>query len=469
MIHALLLALAAAPPPPTTAPSSVGVRMYQSGADAGLARSINVVGAQVTCDAGTAYCTLFVDGGGGAPTGAQYWVGAADGTLSAEKNLGALSTGLVLNTGGTPSAYAGSTCAAGQHASQASASGALTCSAAPGVPGGSSPQVQYNNAGAFGGMTNFTSDGTRPDVIAETSHPSAPAATDHSLFYDHLVSTGMPVRTMHLDKALGIPMPQGMLWQFSLLGTAANWRVTGCAPVGFATFSFTELGDTGAGVCTTGSGSCSGSAPAWASTDLYTRSPALLMTKTSPGASNIWCGFDYNGTGAGHIWRGNVAGAGGFFWWTRLFVVTAPNDTMSINKMFAGLAATTVALTGTSQPSAFADTAYFGLDLGEAQTLRFCTNDNTGSATCGTDLGANFPVQTGAWYDLYIWAPPNGSAVYGAAQRLDSAQNSGLITASSDLPRNTVQLTWHTQLGSGGADAGVTALATGGILAAWNY
>lgn len=47
---------------------------------------------------------------GGAPTDAQYWTGAADGTLSAEKNLGALSTALVINTAGVPSAYAGVTC-----------------------------------------------------------------------------------------------------------------------------------------------------------------------------------------------------------------------------------------------------------------------------------------------------------------------------------------------------------------------
>lgn len=51
-------------------------------------------------------------GGGGAPTDAQFWTGAADATLSAEKNLGALGTGLVINTAGVPSIYAGSSPAA---------------------------------------------------------------------------------------------------------------------------------------------------------------------------------------------------------------------------------------------------------------------------------------------------------------------------------------------------------------------
>jgi hypothetical protein len=62
----------------------------------------------------------------GAPIGAQYWTGAADATLSAEQNLGALATGLVLNTAGTPSTYAGTSCA-NQFPRSLNASGAATC------------------------------------------------------------------------------------------------------------------------------------------------------------------------------------------------------------------------------------------------------------------------------------------------------------------------------------------------------
>lgn len=65
-------------------------------------------------------------GAGGAPTDALYWVGAAHGGLSAEQNLGALSTGLIINTAGVPSAYAGATCT-NQFPRVISASGAATC------------------------------------------------------------------------------------------------------------------------------------------------------------------------------------------------------------------------------------------------------------------------------------------------------------------------------------------------------
>lgn len=65
--------------------------------------------------------------GSGAPTDELYWVGAASATLSAEKNLGALGTGLVINTAGVPSIYAGQTCT-NQVVRILSAAGAATCS-----------------------------------------------------------------------------------------------------------------------------------------------------------------------------------------------------------------------------------------------------------------------------------------------------------------------------------------------------
>ena len=110
--------------------------------------------------------TCMTPSGSGAPTTAQYWTGAADAGLSAEKNLGALGTGLVLNTAGTPSIYAGATCGAGTYASATSASGALTCSAPTGSPGGSTTQVQFNDAGAFGGDAGFVFNKTTKTVTS---------------------------------------------------------------------------------------------------------------------------------------------------------------------------------------------------------------------------------------------------------------------------------------------------------------
>lgn len=123
-------------------------------------------GANMSCTQSGTTMTLASSGGGGggAPTAAQYWVGAADGTLSAEKNLGALSTGLVVNTSGTPSAYAGATCGANQYATATSASGALTCSQVPATAlSGTVPQGSGGTgAGALtcGANDRLTSNGT---------------------------------------------------------------------------------------------------------------------------------------------------------------------------------------------------------------------------------------------------------------------------------------------------------------------
>lgn len=69
--------------------------------------------------------------GTGAPTTPGYWVDQADATLTAERNLGALTTGLVLNTVttgvGVPSAYPGTSCT-NQVLRVLNASGGGTCS-----------------------------------------------------------------------------------------------------------------------------------------------------------------------------------------------------------------------------------------------------------------------------------------------------------------------------------------------------
>ena len=69
-----------------------------------------------------------LDGGSGSGGNltAEYWIGAADGTLVNAKNLGALSTALVVNTAGVPSAYAGVSCT-NQLIRALSAVGAVTC------------------------------------------------------------------------------------------------------------------------------------------------------------------------------------------------------------------------------------------------------------------------------------------------------------------------------------------------------
>lgn len=100
------------------------LELRNGGVSLGRVTALDCTGAGLTCSTSIGIGSLISSAG--SPADAVYWVGAANGTLSAEHNLGALSTGLVLNTAGTPSIYAGATCT-NQVVRMLSASGAATC------------------------------------------------------------------------------------------------------------------------------------------------------------------------------------------------------------------------------------------------------------------------------------------------------------------------------------------------------
>jgi len=62
---------------------------------------------------------------------------------------------------GNGTGFTRTTLTQGTNVTITNASGSITIAAAGGSPGGSTTQVQYNNAGAFGGISGVTTDGTR--------------------------------------------------------------------------------------------------------------------------------------------------------------------------------------------------------------------------------------------------------------------------------------------------------------------
>lgn len=100
------------------------------------------------------------------PTGASYWVRTADPDLSNETAMGALGTGLVINTTttGVPTIYAGGTCT-NQFVAQVTASGTLTCATVNLATMTTGITAVANggtglSAGTSGGILAYTASGT---------------------------------------------------------------------------------------------------------------------------------------------------------------------------------------------------------------------------------------------------------------------------------------------------------------------
>lgn len=370
---------------------------------------------------------------------------------------------------------------AGSSCSVSGTVGTITVSSdgGPGaVPGGAPPQVQFNNWGSFGGADNVWIDGGNlgvNDMVA--FHPTAPTGADQSIIYDWLAQSGMPAQPMTMDNGMAIPMPIGVTAPLSLIGTAANWRATCCIPQGFTSTGIQVLGNTGNGTCQT---SGNASSPSWTTASLYSMSPNWIATTTSS-ATNLWAGMLYGGTASVHFWRGNTANRGGFIWYAR-FGFDVVNNTTGAHRVFAGIIANNSGFsTNTKNPSFFQNTAYFGADNWVAN-LGICSASGSGYATC-SDLGAGFPITAGAFYDMYLWAKPNDTAIGYGIVRLDSpAAAHGSLTSS--LPGNSVQFTWEAVIGSGAtacndggtgpscggtSDGGTYASSVMEVCTVWNY
>jgi hypothetical protein len=115
------------------------------------------------------------------------------------------------------------------------------------------------------------------------------------------------------------------------------------------------------------------------------------------------------------VFRGNAAGLGGFFFYARFATTTA----LAQQRAFVGALGHRRGAGQREPEHAAQHHVYLGYDSTQT-TLRACGNDGAGAATC-TDLGANFPVNATAVYDVYIYSAPAGSTVKWAVERLDSS------------------------------------------------
>lgn len=133
-------------------------------------------------------------------------------------------------------------------------------------------------------------------------------------------------------------------------------------------------------------------------------------------------------TTTGSIWRGNAARRGGFRFIARFGTQTA----VAQQRAFFGIKAP--GMIGNVQPSTLVNCIGIAYDSAET-TLRIQHNDNAGSCT-RVDLGALFPVNATALYQLELEADANGSTVAYTVTNLETG-NTTSGTLSTNLPVNT--------------------------------
>jgi hypothetical protein len=248
--------------------------------------------------------------------------------------------------------------------------------------------------------------------LAVQTDPAAPAAGNLRIYAKDIAGRMMP-------KWLG---PSGVDTPFQ--ASLGFNRVAFTEPTGTANCS---TGSTGLGSTSTGAGTCT--VPTLVSTNLLTSVRRISYSSgTTVGA------IAYQRQSQLQVWRGNVAGVGGFFYTTRFALSTLATG----NRAFVGLSSS-IATPTNVDPTTSPTIGKVGMVINaNTGNWNFASNA-AGSAPTFANLGASFPVNTTDIYELILYSAPNGSSIgYRVTDISTGAQTSG--SAGGNIPTNTTFL-----------------------------
>lgn len=244
-------------------------------------------------------------------------------------------------------------------------------------------------------------------LTADANEPATPAAGNLRIYAKDIAGRIMP----KFKGPSGVDTPFQANLGFN--------RVVMVNPVGAGTNCGTSLSLFSTTV--TGVGTCA--SPTLASTNLLTSTRRLTYsTGTTIGAmASLRIPTRV-------AWRGNAAGLGGFFYTSRFGTSTL----VSGNRAFVGMSDVTTAPTNVD-PLANTTPGKIGMATNSnTGNWRFVHNVS-GTAPTTIDLGANFPVNNSALYELVMFAAQNGSSIgYRVTNLSTGNQTSG--TASTNIP-----------------------------------
>jgi hypothetical protein len=249
-----------------------------------------------------------------------------------------------------------------------------------GTPAGTTGQVQYNNAGAFGGAANVEISNNYLCLKDSGATPAAPAADSMILYTRKRASRQMPsfIGPSGLDTTL----------QPALFGNSIYMWLPGVGTtlsINFGT-SFTARNN--------GTNAVQAHPVKSSTSAITSMNRATFSTgTTATGASGIQ-------TSQTVAWLGNAANIGGFFFFAR-FGLEAISGTY---RCFVGISANNATMAADS--STWNNTIGFGKDAADT-TWQFIMRN--GSVTTKAATALTFTA--GSIYDLYIFSKPNSGQV----------------------------------------------------------
>ena len=311
-----------------------------------------------------------------------------------------------------------------------------------GSPGGASGEIQFNNAGAFGGAADVEIEGGQLRLPLITT-PATPAADGLKLFGRKVGGRMMPV-------FMG---PSGL--DSSLQPSVARNKMGFFMPAG------NGGADSQIGLVVSATGTATSETVA--TTNLYT-----YMRRRSWRANTASTSAVAGLRGGALQWTlgGNAAALGGFHmvwrWGPATGVATATH------RAFVGMRNATAAPTDVN-PSTIVNMCGMGYDAADTN-IQFMHNDGSGTAT-KIDLGASFPkpnVDLTSVYEVALFAPPGTtqSLSYEVTNLVSGAVATGTIT--TDIPATTTLLNLYGYMSVGGTSS-VIGFATMGIYIESDY
>lgn len=292
------------------------------------------------------------------------------------------------------------------------------------TPGGASGEVQFNNAGSFGGASNVKID--NGDLcFAKNNTPVAPPQTLVKLFGEQIGGNGGRVIPGAVDSSgMGCTL-QPSIWRQGI----SFWRPGGNSSAPPGVLGFTALAIIG-----------TATARSVATTNTLTR--AKRLGYVSGVAAGNMCGH-YSTTAQYTLGTGAV---GGFLYSCRFGVSDA--TLVAGARSFIGVSSSTAAPTNVDPATL---TNCIGIGHTAADTSWFIYSGGS-VAQARINLGAIFPINTTSLIDFTIWSPPNqnGVAYYNVELVGAGVMASGQLgpgTAGTTLPANTTLLAhraWRT-------------------------